>query len=84
MLELPLYFRFVMGFGPVAAVVALAPLFVALVLAGPVAGYLLALLLPADAGRRPACIAVGLANLALVLASTPPVAATSGSWCPAC
>ncbi len=72
MLELPLYFRFVMGFGPVAAVVAVAPLFAALVLAGPVAGYLLSHYSPrtlVGAG----VIAVGLANLALFLASTPSV-----------
>ena len=41
MLNLPLYFRFVLGYGPVFAVVALAPLFGALVIAGPVAGFLL-------------------------------------------
>ena len=35
MLNLPLYFRLILGYGPVIAVAALAPLFGALVLAGP-------------------------------------------------
>ena len=46
MLNLPLYFRLVLGYGPVAAVAALAPLFAALVLAGPVAGFLLGRVTP--------------------------------------
>ena len=41
MLELPLYFRMVLGFGPLLAMVALVPLFGALIVAGPVAGILL-------------------------------------------
>ncbi len=41
MLNLPLYFRFVLGYGPTLGVIAVAPLFAALVLAGPVAGFLL-------------------------------------------
>ena len=64
MLALPLYFHLVLGYGPLASLAALAPLFAALVLAGPVAGYLL--------GRFPprtlvgiGVVAVGLANLLL-------------------
>ncbi len=41
MLNLPLYFRFVLGYGPTLGVIAVAPLFAALVVAGPVAGFLL-------------------------------------------
>jgi hypothetical protein len=41
MLNLPLYFNLVLGYGPLFAMVALAPLFASLVLAGPVAGFLL-------------------------------------------
>ena len=51
MLQLPLYFHLVLGYGPLLAVVAIAPLFAALVLAGPVAGFLLGALLAALAGR---------------------------------
>lgn len=67
-LQLPLYFRFVLGYGPILAVVALAPLIVALVVAGPVAGALLGRFSPRwliGAGA----VLVGLANLALVLAT---------------
>ena len=42
MSQLPLYFGVGMGYGPLFGIVALAPLFVALVAAGPVAGFLLA------------------------------------------
>ena len=41
MVQMPLYFSIVLGFGPLFGIVALAPLFIALVLAGPVAGFLL-------------------------------------------
>lgn len=41
MLDLPLYFHLVLGYGPVLATVALAPLFAALIVSGPVAGFLL-------------------------------------------
>jgi MFS family permease len=72
MLELPLYFRLVMGYGPLVAVVAVAPLFAALVLAGPVAGYLLGHYSPRSLVGV-GVIAVGLANLLLWLVSTPSV-----------
>ncbi len=41
MSQLPMYFGIGMDYGPVFGMVALAPLFVALVLAGPIAGFLL-------------------------------------------
>ncbi len=70
MLELPLYFQLILRYGPLLAIVALAPLFVALVLAGPVAGILLARLAPrtlVGAG----VLAVGLGDLVLALVVTP-------------
>ncbi|HEY7828550.1 MAG TPA: MFS transporter, partial [Candidatus Limnocylindrales bacterium] len=70
MLNLPLYFRFVLGYGPVFAVVALAPLFSALVIAGPVAGFLLERVAPrwlVGGG----VIFVGAGNLILALLTTP-------------
>jgi hypothetical protein len=42
MSQLPLYFGVGMRYGPIFGILALAPLFAALVVAGPVAGYLLA------------------------------------------
>jgi DHA2 family multidrug resistance protein-like MFS transporter len=68
-LQLPLYFRLVLGYGPIFAVVALAPLIVALVVAGPIAGILLRRSSP----RRLiglGAILVGLANLVLILVTT--------------
>jgi len=40
--QMPLFFSIVLGYGPLFGVVALAPLFVGLILAGPIAGFLLA------------------------------------------
>jgi DHA2 family methylenomycin A resistance protein-like MFS transporter len=68
-LQLPLYFRFVLGYGPVIAVVALAPLILALVAAGPVAGILLSRFSPRWLIGVGAVL-VGVANLVLVLTST--------------
>ena len=42
MSQLPLYFGVAMQYGPIVGIAALAPLFAGLVLAGPVAGFLLA------------------------------------------
>ena len=42
MSQLPLYFGVGMGYGPIFGILALVPLFAALVVAGPVAGFLLA------------------------------------------
>ena len=66
MLELPRYFQLVLQFNPILAVVALAPLFVALIAAGPAAGFLLARWSP----RRlvgGGAIVVGAGNLLLAL-----------------
>ncbi len=70
MMELPRYFQMVLGYGPLFAVAALVPLFAALVLAGPVAGFLLARYAPRTLVGIGA-IVVGLGNLLLALISTP-------------
>ena len=70
MMELPRYFQMVLGYGPLFAVAALAPLFGALVLAGPVAGFLLARYAPRTLVGIGA-IVVGLGSLLLALISTP-------------
>ena len=70
MMELPRYFQMVLGYGPLFAVAALAPLFGALVLAGPVAGFLLARYAPRTLVGIGA-IVVGLGSLLLSLISTP-------------
>jgi DHA2 family methylenomycin A resistance protein-like MFS transporter len=70
MLQLPLYFHLVLGYGPFLATVALAPLFAALVLAGPVAGFLLVRFSPRSLVGV-GVIAVGLANLILWWVATP-------------
>ena len=46
LLVAPLYFRVVQGFGPIASTVAIAPMFIGIVVAGPVAGILLRRLSP--------------------------------------
>jgi MFS family permease len=69
MLNLPLYFNLVLDYGPLWGTVALAPLFVALVLAGPVAGFLLERVKPrwlVGGG----VIVVGIGNLALAAVSS--------------
>ena len=74
MMQLPLYFHLVQRFGPVLAVIALIPLFGALVVAGPVAGFLLSRTSP----RRlvgAGAIVVGVGDL--LLAAT---VATSGAY----
>lgn len=66
---LPPFFRVILGFGPVFAVAALAPLFVALVLAGPIAGWLL----PRSSPRSligGGLVAVGIGNLLLALVAS--------------
>ena len=67
MMQLPLYFQLVQRFGPLGAVVALVPLFGALVLAGPIAGFLLSRSSP----RRlvgAGAVVVGVGNLLLAAA----------------
>ena len=70
MLELPLYFHLVLGYGPLLAMVAVGPLFAALVLAGPVAGILLGRFSPRWLVGFGA-IVVGLGNLLLAVFTTP-------------
>lgn len=70
LLELPLYFRLVLGYGPVLAMAAVGPLFAALVLAGPVAGFLLTRFKPRWLVGIGA-IVVGLGNLLLAWFTTP-------------
>jgi MFS transporter, DHA2 family, methylenomycin A resistance protein len=70
MMQLPLYFQLVLRYGPLLAVVALAPLFGALVLAGPAAGFLLARYSPRWLVGMGA-LAVGLGDLVLALVATP-------------
>jgi MFS family permease len=70
MLQLPLYFQLVLRYGPILAIAAVGPLFAALVLAGPVAGFLLARYSPrtlVGAG----VIVVGLGDLGIALLVTP-------------
>jgi DHA2 family multidrug resistance protein-like MFS transporter len=67
---LPFYFTAVAGYGPVFGIVALAPLFLALVAAGPVAGFLLARTSPrtlVGAG----VLAVGLGDLGVAVIAGP-------------
>jgi hypothetical protein len=69
MLNLPLYFNLVLDYGPLWGMVAVAPLFVALVVAGPVAGFLLERVKPrwlVGGGL----ISVGIGNLVLTAVST--------------
>ncbi len=70
MMQLPLYFQLVLRYGPLLAVVALAPLFGALILAGPAAGFLLARYSPRQLVGVGA-IAVGLGDLLLALVTLP-------------
>ena len=70
MMELPLYFHLVLGYGPLLAMVAVAPLFVALVVAGPVAGILLARYSPRTLVGAGA-VAIGAADLMLWAIATP-------------
>jgi MFS family permease len=64
MMQLPLYFQLVQRLGPLLAVVALAPLFGALILAGPIAGFLLSRWSPRRLVGAGAAV-VGLGNLLL-------------------
>jgi hypothetical protein len=70
MMALPLYFHLVRGYGPLLATVALGPLFIALIAAGPIAGFLLTRFSPRSLVGV-GVVAVGLANLLLWLIATP-------------
>jgi MFS family permease len=65
MLQLPAFFTAVQGSAPIVATIAIAPFVVALLVAGPVSGYLLQRIGPRTLIAGGA-IAVGLANLILV------------------
>lgn len=66
MLQLPLFFQVIGGYGPIAAVIATAPFIAALVVTGPIVGVLLARIAP-----RPllagGVAAVGLGNIAMAI-----------------
>jgi MFS family permease len=70
MLQLPLFFQLINGYGPIAAVVATAPFIVALIVTGPIVGLLLR-----RVGPRPlitvGVAGVGLGNILLALALAP-------------
>jgi len=70
MSQLPLYFGVGMQYGPIRGMVALAPLFAALVLAGPIAGFLLARYQPRHliAGGM---LAIGLGDILVAAAIGP-------------
>jgi MFS family permease len=70
MLQLPLFFQLINGYGPLAAVIATVPFMVALVVTGPVVGLLLG-----RVGPRPlitaGVAAIGLGNILLALVLLP-------------
>ena len=70
MMQLPLYFHLVLGYGPLLAMVAVGPLFAALLLAGPVAGILLARFSPRTLVGV-GVVAIGAADLLLWAIATP-------------
>ncbi len=70
MAQLPLYFELVLRFGPLGSIVALGPLFAALVIAGPLAGYLLERLSP-RALVGGGVVVVGIGDLALAVLVDP-------------
>ena len=80
-LELPVYFSVIQGYGPLFGIVAVAPLFIALVAAGPVAGLLLARIAPRTlvAGG---VIAVGLGNVVMAAIIGPRGSSYLGSIVP--
>ena len=66
MVEMPLYFSVVLHFGPLFGIVAVAPLFIALILAGPVAGVMLSRFAPRTLIGG-GLVAVGIGNLVVAL-----------------
>ena len=83
MLQLPLFFQLINGYGPLAAVVATVPFMLALVVTGPVVGLLLG-----RVGPRPlitaGVAAVGVGNILLALVLRPEERPTRASSCPSC
>jgi MFS family permease len=72
MVELPLFFELVLRYSPLACILALSPLFAALILAGPIAGYLLAHASPRSLVGA-GVIAVGVGDLLLAALVGPQV-----------
>jgi hypothetical protein len=71
MVQLPQYFSIVLGYGPVLGMIAIAPLFAALVLAGPIAGWLLARLRPRTLiGGGVIALGIGLLALSFIISPT--------------
>ena len=68
MAQLPQYFSVVLGYGPLFGMAAIAPLFVALVAAGPIAGWLLARVSPRNlVGGGVIALGVGLLATAWII-----------------
>ena len=68
MVQLPQYFSIVLGYGPLFGMAAIAPLFAALVVAGPVAGWLLARVSPRNlVGGGVVALGIGLLATAWIL-----------------
>ena len=69
MVQLPQYFSIVLGYGPLFGMAAIAPLFAALVVAGPIAGWLLARVSPRNLiGGGVVALGIGLLATAWILA----------------
>jgi MFS family permease len=70
LLQLPLFFQLINGYGPLVAVIATLPFIIALIVTGPIVGVLLS-----RVGPRPlitvGVLAVGLGNVILALALAP-------------
>jgi MFS family permease len=68
MVQLPQYFSIVLGYGPLFGMAAIAPLFAALVIAGPIAGWLLARVSPRNlVGGGVVALGIGLLVTAWIL-----------------
>jgi MFS family permease len=70
LLQAPLYFQLVLRYGPLLAVAAVGPLFAALIVAGPIAGYLLTRFTPRTLVGV-GVLAVGVGNLVVAVLATP-------------
>ena len=70
LLQVPLYFRLILGYGPLVAVVATIPFMVALVVAGPVAGILLSRFRPRTLVAL-GVLAVGIGNVLIAFILRP-------------
>lgn len=70
LLQVPLYFQLILGYGPVWAVVATIPFMVALIVAGPVAGILLSRFRPRTLVLL-GVVAVGIGNILIAVVLRP-------------